>query len=129
MKFRLFFLSIFVASFCNAQKQKDTSGLIAGTAFSVDTTFASYLKDSCWSEHHIDTIQVDFVIIVDKNNFVKKERVPFIVDKYDIKNCKMTIWDYRKLNETFLLNGKPTEVLLYRRKDNLPGSLNVGNSR
>lgn len=97
----------------------------------IDTS-SVFIKDSCWNEKHIDTIPIYFVITVDSNNFVKKERADFIVDKYEMKRCKVAdgfgFYAELKLNEMFLLNGKNVEVLLYRKKEE-PYSLTIGNSQ
>lgn len=100
-----------------------TGTLIADSSF--------FLKDSCWTVKHIDTIQVDFLITVNSNNFIKKERADYIIHKYETKVCRYTQYGFYptpKENEVFLLNGKPIEVLLYKLRGDF-NSLMVGNSK
>lgn len=48
-------------------------------------------RDSCWWVKKIDTIKTDFVILIDENNFVKKQRADFIVHKYEIEECQFRV--------------------------------------
>lgn len=88
-------------------------------------------KDSCWWTKKVDTIPTDFVIIVDENDFVKKQRIDFIVHKYEVKDCYLYntygLWVENTRNEVYLLNGEPAEILLYRQKGE-NRSLVIGNS-
>jgi hypothetical protein len=102
------------AVFCQAQITTDSTWKVAA--------------DSCWWEKRIDTIQTDFVIIVDENNFVKKQKVDFIVHEYETQKCKgfVILFLTPNRNDIFLLDNKPVEVLLYRPKGQ---RMLVGNSR
>ena len=119
---------------CQAQITIDSSWKVATDSsikFSSNYLSTSLsLKDSCWWTKRIDTMQVDFVITVDENNFVKKQKADFMIHKYELKDCKYSangLYFSPKRNDIFLLDGKPVEVLLYRPK-NQYGIL-VGNSR
>lgn len=85
-------------------------------------------KDSCRWQLRIDTVNVDFVITVDENGFVKKQKVDFIIHQYEEKQCEgVGISFYTpNRNDSFLLKREPVEVLLYRPKGQ---NMLVGNSR
>ena len=117
------------AVFCRAQTDSSGIGLKFTTSIYGNSGLLASQKDSTWYEKHLDTIKTDFVIIVDSNNFVKKVRCDFIVHKFE-QERHSGIWINSLLNnrnDTFLLNNKPIEVLLYRPKDER--WLLVGNSR
>lgn len=105
---------LLAAVFCQAQITNDSTWKVAA--------------DSCWWEKRSDTIQTDFVIIVDENNFVKKQKVDFIVHEYETQKCKGFVISFLtpNRNDIFLLDNKPVEVLLYRPKGK---QMLVGNSR
>lgn len=118
------------AVFCQAQYSDTALTSTHGIQFTTGTSRADssfFIKDSTWYEKHIDTIKTDFVIIVDSNNFVKKVRCDFIIHKYEREqHSGYRLWVDRNRNDTFLLNGNPVEVLLYRPKGE---QMLVGNSR
>jgi len=132
-KFRIYSSAIFLASILlsavsSVRAQSDSSRIKFITSGALSSNLS--LKDSCWWTNKVDTIQTDFVITVDENNFVKKQRTDFIVHIYEIKDCQysaMRLWPGNTRNDIYLLNGKSVEVLLYRPK-NQYGVL-VGNSR
>jgi hypothetical protein len=135
-KIYLLLVILLCVVFC--QGQPDSSyytklhKLLNDTSWQKTSGFSSAIsyKDSCWWSNKIDTIQTDFVIIVDENNFVKKQRADFIVHKYENKDCQylqVGFWAQITRNDVYLLDGKPVEVLLYRPK-NQYGVL-VGNSQ
>lgn len=136
---KLFIITLlFCSGICKGQEYHLLNDSVA--TYHRDTTSAlmlstygnhfSTIKDSCWWNKKSDTIKTDFVIIVDENNFVKKERTDLIIHNYEVKDCKYSgigLWKQDTRNDIYLLNGKPVEVLLYRIKDKY-GTL-VGNSR
>jgi hypothetical protein len=89
-------------------------------------------KDSCWWTKKVDTIPTDFVITVDENNFVKKQRTDFIVHKYEVKDCSLFhiygLWNQLIRNDIYLLDGEPVEVILYKQKGE-NRNLIIGNSK
>jgi len=121
------------AVFCQAQITTDSTWkqLATDSSIKFSTGLGSFsMKDSCWWTPKVDTIQTDFVITVDENNFVKKQRTDFIIHKYERKDCQYSVmgfWAQNTRNDIYLLDGKSVEVLLYRPK-NQYGVL-VGNSR
>jgi hypothetical protein len=115
---------------CQGQITTDSTWKVATDSSINLSNSLGYLKDSCWWTTKVDTIQTDFVITVDENNFVKKQRTDFIIHKYEKKDCQYSVfgfWAQNLRNDIYLLDGKPVEVLLYRPK-NQYGVL-VGNSR
>ena len=107
----LLLISILSTLFCQAQT--DSLYMHLDTSYFSSSTL---IKDSCWWVTHTDTVKVDFVIIVDENNFVKKQKADYIIRKFDVKECTGINWYTPNRNEVFLLKNKPIEVLLYKPK-------------
>jgi len=120
------------AVFCQAQIGDSTWKVATDSSIKLSSNYLSTsiaYKDSCWWQPRTDTVKVDFVITVDENGFVKKQKTDFIIHQYEEKKCEgfgISFYTPNR-NDTFLLNGKSVEVLLYRPK-NKYGVL-VGNSR
>lgn len=126
--------------FCKGQSdtlssylKKFESNLIASEKDSAGYRYVPHvetIKDSTWYVPRIDTIKTDFVIIVDVNDFVKKVRCDFLVHKYEQKQYSgYRLWVnsfFPNRNDTFFVNNKPVEVLLYRPKGE---QMLVGNIR
>lgn len=126
---KLFIIGLLLcSSICKGQSLSDSL-----SAYFSGSTSSSLIvqKDSCWWTKKADTIPTDFVIIVDENNFVKKQRTDFIIHKYEIKDCSLYkyfgLWNQNTRNDVYLLNGEAVEVLLYRQKGQ-NRSLVIGNS-
>ena len=126
MKYLIILLFVSVSCF----GQKDTSNI--GIGLTSGTTSGSFYtqKDSTWYVSRTDTIKTDFAIVVDSNNFVKKVSCPFLLHKYDeFHHSDFGLWVNSfesNRNDTFMLNNKPIEVLLYKPKGE---PILVGNSR
>ena len=122
-------LAILMLSAVCCQAQITINDSVATTA-NIKALTGLSINDSCWYEQRNDTIKVDFVVVVDSNDFVKKKKVDFIVRKYQSKKCLFLNTGYDFLQEridTFLLDNKPVEVLLYKTKGT--NYLLLGNSR
>lgn len=108
---------------CKGQFTKDSSDIhFTGTIASPDSASFMTIKDSCWWNKKSDTIKTDFVIIVDENNFVKKERTDLIIHNYEIKDCQysaVSFWNQNTKNDVYLLDGKPVEVLFIELKTSM----------
>lgn len=108
-----------------------SDSITSGVTFYSNNHRLLQIKDSCWWVNKIDTIKTEFVILIDENNFVKKQRADFIVHKYEIEECQYRtngFYMQPKRNEVMLLNNLPVEILLYKSKRR-EGMLLVGNSR
>lgn len=123
----LLVLGLLLTNFCQAQKNKDSLKLKFLESGVYNTTTPLTFKDSCWWTKKIDTIKIDFVIVVDENNFVKKQKADFIIHEYEKKDCTVVLtFNQPYRNDVFLLNNKPIEVLLYKPKGQ---NMLLGNSR
>lgn len=124
---KLITLSIMLVLIYSCQAQIDTSKLHF-TSSELATSFYSS-PDSCWWTKKTDTIQTDFIITVDENNFIKKQKTDFIVHHYEIKDCLYSVrglWLQNTRNDIYLADGKSVEILLYRPKGN---NILIGNSK
>jgi hypothetical protein len=105
------------AVYCQAQITINDS---LATSANIKSLTGLSLNDSCWYESKRDTVNVDFIITIDENNFVKKEKVDYIIHKYQSKKCRFynVGYDFSQSRiDTFLVNNKPVEILLYKPKE------------
>lgn len=125
---KLFIISLLLCSgICKGQSLNDS----LSTYYVGSVSSSIILNDSCWWTKKVDTILTDFVVIVDENSFVKKQRADFIIHQYEVKECNYNVlsrWMQNTRNEVYLLNGGPVEVLMYRRKGDY-NNLVLGNSQ
>lgn len=101
--------------------------LLSAVAHAQDGHSLLLLKDSCSWVQKVDSIKVDFAIVVDSNGFVRKQKVDLLVRRYEAKECGYwAMLNPQVQNDVFMLNGVPVEVLLYKPKGK---QMLVGNSR
>jgi hypothetical protein len=91
--------------------------MLAAVASAQDQKNYFTMKDSCWWQKKIDSIQVDYILIADSSGSVRKQEADLLVRRYEVEQCAFVLYPRTKVqNEVYLLNNVPVDIIYFRRK-------------
>ncbi len=130
MKMKLFFSMVVLwAAACSPTKPTTKTEAPAsdfGGAYLIahgDSSFSigwGKQRDSCWWVDKTDTIEVEYVVLVQPDGLLCRSKPNRVVHQYKFQQCDWSSWTisgrFPRMEDRYFIDGKLVELFMYRTK-------------